>query len=154
MEPQAGTRGAGGGGGRSVCSSRGRCGRPAGAGTKLPCAQDSALRRAAFCGNLTALPSHLVPSGRSVRVFISANPEGTGAERLALRENVYPKLRELCRKNYVLEFQVIDLYWGIGEDEWDSPELQKTRMKLLEDYLKTSAGPCFVACTGDHGVYP
>lgn len=49
---------------------------PAGAGTKLPCPRDSALRRAAFSGNLTALPSHLVPAGRSVRVFISANPEG------------------------------------------------------------------------------
>ncbi|KAF6131871.1 NACHT and WD repeat domain containing 2 [Phyllostomus discolor] len=48
----------------------------AGAGTKLPCPRDSALRRAAFSGNLTALPSHLVPAGRSVRVFISANPEG------------------------------------------------------------------------------
>lgn len=41
-------------------------------------------------------------------------------------------------------FQVIDLYWGVEADEWDSPELQKTRMKLLEDCLKTSAGPCFV----------
>uniref|UniRef100_A0A9L0K2A7 NACHT and WD repeat domain containing 2 n=1 Tax=Equus asinus TaxID=9793 RepID=A0A9L0K2A7_EQUAS len=49
---------------------------PAGAGTKLPCPRDSALRRAAFSGNLTALPSHLLPAGRSVRVFISANPEG------------------------------------------------------------------------------
>lgn len=49
---------------------------PAGAGTKQLCARDSALRRAAFSGNLTALPSHLVPAGRSVRVFISANPEG------------------------------------------------------------------------------
>ena len=49
---------------------------PAGAGTKLPCPRDSALRRAAFSGNLTALPSHLVPAGRSVRVFVSANPEG------------------------------------------------------------------------------
>lgn len=48
---------------------------PAGAGTKLPCPRDSALKRAAFSGNLTALPSHLVPAGRSVRVFISANPE-------------------------------------------------------------------------------
>lgn len=49
---------------------------PAGAGGKLPCPRDAALRRAAFSGNLSALPSHLVPSGRSVRVFISANPEG------------------------------------------------------------------------------
>lgn len=39
---------------------------------------------------------------------------------------------------------MIDLYWGVEADEWDSPELQKTRMKLLEDCLKSSAGPCFV----------
>uniref|UniRef100_A0A8C5NKT8 NACHT and WD repeat domain containing 2 n=1 Tax=Junco hyemalis TaxID=40217 RepID=A0A8C5NKT8_JUNHY len=117
---------------------------PAGAGGRLPCPRDAALRRAAFSGNLSALPSHLVPSGRSVRVFISANPEDTIAERRALREHVYPKLREFCRENYGLEFQVIDLYWGVEADEWDSPELQKTRMKLLEDCLKSSAGPCFV----------
>ncbi|XP_075565861.1 NACHT and WD repeat domain-containing protein 2 [Pelecanus crispus] len=122
---------------------------PAGAGGRLPCPRDAALRRAAFSGNLSALPSHLVPSGRSVRVFISANPEDTIAERNALREHVYPKLREFCRENYGLEFQVIDLYWGVEADEWDSPELQKTRMKLLEDCLKSSAGPCFVGLLGE-----
>ncbi|KAM9236556.1 NACHT and WD repeat domain-containing protein 2 [Leptosomus discolor] len=122
---------------------------PAGAGGRLPCPRDAALRRAAFSGNLSALPSHLVPSGRSVRVFISANPEDTIAERSALREHVYPKLREFCRENYGLEFQVIDLYWGVEADEWDSPELQKTRMKLLEDCLKSSAGPCFVGLLGE-----
>ncbi|XP_054681203.1 NACHT and WD repeat domain-containing protein 2 isoform X2 [Grus americana] len=122
---------------------------PAGAGGRLPCPRDAALRRAAFSGNLSALPSHLVPSGRSVRVFISANPEDTIAERSALREQVYPKLREFCRENYGLEFQVIDLYWGVEADEWDSPELQKTRMKLLEDCLKSSAGPCFVGLLGE-----
>ncbi|XP_040443718.1 NACHT and WD repeat domain-containing protein 2 isoform X1 [Falco naumanni] len=122
---------------------------PAGAGGRLPCPRDAALRRAAFSGNLAALPSHLVPSGRSVRVFISANPEDTIAERSTLREHVYPKLREFCRENYGLEFQVIDLYWGVEADEWDSPELQKTRMKLLEDCLKSSAGPCFVGLLGE-----
>lgn len=30
----------------------------------------------------------------------------TIAERRALREHVYPKLREFCRENYGLEFQV------------------------------------------------
>ncbi|NXL07609.1 NWD2 protein, partial [Mesembrinibis cayennensis] len=73
----------------------------------------------------------------------------TIAERSALREHVYPKLREFCRENYGLEFQVIDLYWGVEPDEWDSPELQKTRMKLLEDCLKSSAGPCFVGLLGE-----
>ncbi|XP_029445447.1 NACHT and WD repeat domain-containing protein 2 [Rhinatrema bivittatum] len=122
---------------------------PAGAGSRLPCPRDSALRRAAFCGNLAALPAHLLPTGRSVRVFISANPEDTEAERSALREHVYPKLREFCRENYGLEFQVIDLYWGIESEEWDDPDLQKTRMRLLEECLKTSAGPCFVGLLGE-----
>ena len=40
--------------------------------------------------------------------------------------------------------QVVDLYWGIDSEEWDSPDLQRMRMKLLEECLKTSAGPCFV----------
>jgi len=45
-------------------------------------------------------------------------------------------------------FQVVDLYWGIDPEEWDSPELQRLRMKLLEECLKTAAGPCFVV-----GIY-
>ncbi|OCT99420.1 hypothetical protein XELAEV_18005200mg [Xenopus laevis] len=49
---------------------------PSGASSSFPCPRDSALRKSAFSGNLSALPSHLIPTGRSVRVFISANPEG------------------------------------------------------------------------------
>ncbi|TRY82791.1 hypothetical protein DNTS_031996 [Danionella cerebrum] len=45
---------------------------------------------------------------------------------------------------------VVDLYWGIDPEEWDSPELQRLRMKLLEECLKTSAGPCFVV--GIHAI--
>ncbi|NWR69028.1 NWD2 protein, partial [Centropus unirufus] len=89
----------------------------------------------------------------SVRIYlvnyIFFSNSDTIAERSALREHVYPKLREFCRENYGLEFQVIDLYWGVEADEWDSPELQKTRMKLLEDCLKSSAGPCFVGLLGE-----
>lgn len=54
--------------------------------------------------------------------------------------------------------QVVDLYWGVDPEEWDSPELQRLRMKLLEDCLKTSAGPCFVVSTNvpgsSHGQNP
>lgn len=117
---------------------------PSGASSRVPCSRDSAIRRAAFAGNLPALPPHLLPTGKCVRVFLSADPEDTEAERNALREQVYPKLREFCRENYGMEFQAIDLYWGVPEEEWDSPELQRTRMRLLEECLKTSAGPCFV----------
>ncbi|NWW90315.1 NWD2 protein, partial [Rhynochetos jubatus] len=84
-----------------------------------------------------------------ILLVTSFSPTDTIAERRALREHVYPKLREFCRENYGLEFQVIDLYWGVEADEWDSPELQQTRMKLLEDCLKSSAGPCFVGLLGE-----
>ncbi|KAL4630189.1 NACHT and WD repeat domain-containing protein 2 [Arapaima gigas] len=122
---------------------------PSGAGGRLPCPRESALRRAALGGNVLALPPHHVPTGRSVRVFISANPDDTEAERNALKEHVYPKLRDFCRENYGIEFQVVDLYWGIDPEEWDSPELQRLRMKMLEECLKTSAGPCFVGLVGE-----
>lgn len=46
--------------------------------------------------------------------------------------------------------QVVDLYWGVDPEEWDSPELQRLRMKLLEECLKTSAGPCFVVSASRH----
>ncbi len=50
-------------------------------------------------------------------------------------------------------FQVVDLYWGVDPEEWDSPELQRLRMKLLEECLKTSAGPCFVVSSTYHTSY-
>ncbi|KAJ4948625.1 hypothetical protein JOQ06_020158 [Pogonophryne albipinna] len=116
---------------------------PSGVGSRQPCPRESALRKAAISGNINALPQH-VPTGRSVRVFICANPDDTEAERNALKEHVYPKLRDFCRENYGIEFQVVDLYWGTDPEEWESPDLQRLRMKLLEECLKTSAGPCFV----------
>nr|XP_015200349.1 PREDICTED: NACHT and WD repeat domain-containing protein 2 isoform X3 [Lepisosteus oculatus] len=122
---------------------------PTGVGSRLPCPRDSALRRAALGGNVLAVSPHHIPTGRSVRVFISANPDDTEAERSALKEHVYPKLREFCRENYGIEFQVVDLYWGIDPEEWDNPELQRMRMKLLEECLKTSSGPCFVGLLGE-----
>uniref|UniRef100_A0A672J4W6 Uncharacterized protein n=1 Tax=Salarias fasciatus TaxID=181472 RepID=A0A672J4W6_SALFA len=49
---------------------------PSGVGSRQPCPRESALRRAAVSGNINALPPHHVPTGRSVRVFICANPDG------------------------------------------------------------------------------
>lgn len=56
-------------------------------------------------------------------------------------------LRAISRDRVPLCVQVVDLYWGVDPEEWDSPELQRLRMKLLEECLKTSAGPCFVVST-------
>uniref|UniRef100_A0A8P4JZU8 NACHT and WD repeat domain containing 2 n=1 Tax=Dicentrarchus labrax TaxID=13489 RepID=A0A8P4JZU8_DICLA len=79
---------------------------PSGAGSRQPCPRESALRKAAISGNINSLP-HNVPTGRSVRVFICSNPDDTEAERNALKEHVYPKLRDFCRENYGIEFQSV-----------------------------------------------
>lgn len=55
--------------------------------------------------------------------------------------------RATVTERVLLCVQVVDLYWGVDPEEWDSPELQRLRMKLLEECLKTSAGPCFVVST-------
>lgn len=36
----------------------------------------------------------------------------TEAERNALKEHIYPKLRDFCRENYGIEFQVKDVFSG------------------------------------------
>ncbi|XP_072333215.1 NACHT and WD repeat domain-containing protein 2-like [Scyliorhinus torazame] len=89
------------------------------------------------------------PASRCVQVFICCSPEDAGAERKALRERVYPKLREYCRHKHGLEFQAIDAYMGVDPDDVYDSDVRNLRMKLLDECLKFSAGPCFVALIGE-----
>uniref|UniRef100_A0A3Q1FTD9 Uncharacterized protein n=1 Tax=Acanthochromis polyacanthus TaxID=80966 RepID=A0A3Q1FTD9_9TELE len=108
---------------------------PSGVGSRQPCPRESALRRAAISGNINALPPHHVPTGRSVRVFICSNPDDTEAERNALKEHVYPKLRDFCRENYGIEFQ-----------DNDTPQKDETTMEVDNSGLyKVTKSPCFVS---------
>uniref|UniRef100_H3A8Q7 NACHT and WD repeat domain containing 2 n=1 Tax=Latimeria chalumnae TaxID=7897 RepID=H3A8Q7_LATCH len=77
-------------------------------------------------------------------IFVSFNSDSE-TERRALRETVYPKLREYCRQKYGLEFQVIDGYDGVDPDDVYDSRVRELRLKLLEQCLQSSAGPCFVA---------
>ncbi|XP_069747889.1 NACHT and WD repeat domain-containing protein 2-like [Narcine bancroftii] len=88
-------------------------------------------------------------ASRCVQIFLCCNPEETKMERKALREKVYPKLREYCRHKHGLEFQVIDAYMGVDPDDIHDFEVRKLRMKVLDECLKFSAGPCFVALIGE-----
>ncbi|XP_055492565.1 NACHT and WD repeat domain-containing protein 2-like [Leucoraja erinacea] len=88
-------------------------------------------------------------TSRCVQIFLCCNPEETEMERKALREKVYPKLREYCRHKHGLEFQVIDAYMGVDPDDVHDFDVRKLRMKLLDDCLKFSTGPYFVALIGE-----
>uniref|UniRef100_UPI00398E640E LOW QUALITY PROTEIN: NACHT and WD repeat domain-containing protein 2-like n=1 Tax=Pristiophorus japonicus TaxID=55135 RepID=UPI00398E640E len=94
-------------------------------------------------------PISATQPSRCVQIFICCNPEDTETERKALRETVYPKLREYCRHKHGLEFQAIDAYVGVDPDDVHDSDVRKLRMKLLDECLKFSAGPCFVALIGE-----
>nr|XP_032810935.1 NACHT and WD repeat domain-containing protein 2 [Petromyzon marinus] len=109
--------------------------------------RDPASRHAVLRGHLAAIPP--ASAARCVRVFISANPEDTEAERQALREHVFPKLREFCRDNYGLDFQAVDVFWGMEPGEWHEHEVRELRTRLLLECMRTSVGPCFVGLLGE-----
>ena len=49
------------------------------------------------------------------RIFVSSTFSDLKAERNALQEKVFPRLRELCQAHGA-RFQVIDLRWGVSEE--------------------------------------
>ncbi|XP_061072449.1 NACHT and WD repeat domain-containing protein 2 [Conger conger] len=83
-----------------------------------------------------------------VKVFLCTNPEDSLEERRALREDVFPKVRDYCRRTHGLEFRVIDPYEGLDLQDVLDPRQQQVRLQLLEDCRKTSAGPFLVALVG------
>uniref|UniRef100_A0A674ACP0 NACHT and WD repeat domain-containing protein 2-like n=1 Tax=Salmo trutta TaxID=8032 RepID=A0A674ACP0_SALTR len=80
-----------------------------------------------------------------IKVYLCSNPEDSVVERRALRESVFPRLREHCRHTHGLEFKVIDPYEA--SDPRTGPD-QQTRQKLLQACRESSDGPYLVALVG------
>uniref|UniRef100_A0A665UJI3 Uncharacterized protein n=1 Tax=Echeneis naucrates TaxID=173247 RepID=A0A665UJI3_ECHNA len=59
-------------------------------------------------------------------------------ERRALRESVFPKLREQCRNTVGLDFTVIDPYESSDPSRWPD---EHTRQQLIKECRESSAGP-------------
>ncbi|ELT97480.1 hypothetical protein CAPTEDRAFT_103802, partial [Capitella teleta] len=92
-------------------------------------------------------------SSRTVQVFLSSTFSDMAAERNALMEHVYPKLKDFCRDKYGLEFQVVDLRWGIREEAQDDHTIIETCLQEIERCKKTSIGPSFVVLMGQKYGY-
>ncbi|XP_051580261.1 NACHT and WD repeat domain-containing protein 2 [Myxocyprinus asiaticus] len=81
-----------------------------------------------------------------VQIYLCSNPEDSVVERRLLRESVFPKLREYCRRMHGVDFRVIDPYEAADPKKWC---LQRARLQLLEDCRKYSLGPFFVGLVGE-----
>ncbi|XP_061198397.1 NACHT domain- and WD repeat-containing protein 1-like [Saccostrea echinata] len=102
-------------------------------------------------GKIDNLP-HLPRS--VVRIFISSTFSDMRAERNILSHEVFPKLKQLCLSKD-LDFQVVDMRWGVTEDSQNDHSVEKICLQEVENCQKLSLGPNFVAIMGDrYGFRP
>ncbi|KAK2847136.1 hypothetical protein Q5P01_010135 [Channa striata] len=80
-----------------------------------------------------------------VKLYLCSNPEDSIVERRALRECVFPKLREHCRDTLGLDVRVIDPFESRDPSHWPD---ENTRRQLIVECRESSAGPFLLALIG------
>ena len=90
----------------------------------------------------------MVKTGKTFRVFVSSTFSDMKAERTALQENVFPKLKELCLQNSC-RFQPIDLRWGVSEEASFDQQTMNICLKELRRCQKITPRPNFIMLLGD-----
>ncbi|XP_057694316.1 NACHT and WD repeat domain-containing protein 2-like isoform X1 [Corythoichthys intestinalis] len=84
-----------------------------------------------------------------VKLYLCANPADSAVERRALREVVFPKLREHCRHKLGVDFRVIDPHESSHPSHW---QCEKTRKDMIRECRESSVGPFLLALIGhDYG---
>jgi len=87
-------------------------------------------------------------TSRTFRVFVSSTFSDLKAERNALHERVFPRLRELCQA-HGCRFQAIDLRWGVSEEAALDQQTMNICLGEIERCQKTSPRPNFIVLLGN-----
>ncbi|XKL66768.1 hypothetical protein PGB90_010188 [Kerria lacca] len=103
-----------------------------------------------FAGSLENLPP---VSSKIVRIFTSSTFTDTTMERNTLMAQCYPKLKDFCREKHGLEFQVVDMRWGVRDEATDDHMTTELCMKEIENCQRLSMGPNFVVFLGQKYGY-
>ena len=69
-------------------------------------------------------------------------------ERNALMIRAYPELKLFCSSRG-LDFQVLDLRWGIPDNTITDHRMEKICYKEIENCQRLSRGPNFIVCCSD-----
>ncbi|CAG5115605.1 unnamed protein product [Candidula unifasciata] len=101
-------------------------------------------------GNLEHLPPL---SSKIVRIFTSSTFTDTTLERNNLMEKVYPRLKDYCRERHGLEFQVVDMRWGVRDEATDDHMTTQLCMQEIENCQRVSMGPNFIVFLGQKYGY-
>ena len=90
----------------------------------------------------------MTQSSRTFRVFISSTFSDMKAERNALQERVFPRLRELA-ETYHCHFQAIDLRWGVSEEASFDQQTMKICLGEIKRCQEISPRPNFIVLLGN-----
>src|SRR5512137_2997451 len=82
------------------------------------------------------------------RIFVSSTFSDLKAERNALQERVFPRLRELAAK-HGCRFQAIDLRWGVSEEASLDQQAMSICLGEIARCQQTSPRPNFIVLLGD-----
>jgi len=91
---------------------------------------------------------------KTFRIFVSSTFSDLKAERNALQEHVFPKLRELCTK-HGCRFQAIDLRWGVSDEAGLDQRTMQICLKEIARCQNVTPRPNFIVLLGDrYGWHP
>ena len=90
----------------------------------------------------------MTQSTRTFRVFVSSTFSDLKAERNALQERVFPRLRALCQQHGA-RFQPIDLRWGVSEEASLDQQAMAICLGEIARCQQTSPRPNFIILLGD-----
>ena len=90
----------------------------------------------------------MVQASRTFRVFVSSTFSDLKAERNALQERVFPRLRELVAgQGY--RFQAIDLRWGVSEEASLDQQAMNICLGEITRCQQTTPRPNFIVLLGN-----
>ena len=90
----------------------------------------------------------MAQKAQTFRIFVSSTFSDLKAERNALQERVFPRLRDLCQKHGA-RFQPIDLRWGVSDEASLDQQAMSICLGEVTRCQKTSPRPNFIVLLGD-----
>ncbi|XP_030375810.1 NACHT and WD repeat domain-containing protein 2 [Scaptodrosophila lebanonensis] len=103
-----------------------------------------------FSGSLESLPP---VSSKIVRIFTSSTFTDTTMERNTLMAKCYPRIKDYCREKHGLEFQVVDMRWGVRDEATDDHMTTELCMREIKNCQRLSMGPNFIVFLGQKYGY-
>ncbi|MFC1806026.1 DUF4062 domain-containing protein [Planctomycetota bacterium] len=89
----------------------------------------------------------MAQASKTFRVFVSSTFSDMKAERNALQEHVWPKLRELCMQ-HGCRFQAIDLRWGVSQEAALDQQTMPICLEEIRRCQKVTPRPNFIVLLG------